>query len=304
MSKPPPITPADLQKAVNDSGFPFQFQVVDSLAQRGYEVSPSHCIYDPQRQASCEMDLAAIKRTVYDRAVGSFTVNLNLVIECKDTKIPFVSFGLKHQSNVRPAYVDEDIRFLHITTTRDKSVGYFGLAALDSKGTLKPEHHQLTRPDRFYSLTTADWVTKTKHWKLHVTENVSNMLSKFAAMTDHFDHQWDGLPDKPELERLSGGPILGVLFLMIVHSGEQYELLAGSKTPVQSNHTPVMASYGMPHGNLAFVVDVVPFSHLPEALDKVEKTCMETARQLEGIFLRTQPVRLAQKDAPVIPERF
>src|SRR5579864_3360771 len=145
MSTPPPpkFTPADLQPCINDSGFPFQFQVVDALAQRGYEVSPSHCIYDPQRQTSCELDLVAIKRTVYDRPVGSFTANLNLAIECKDNDIPFVNFGLKYGPTVRPEYVDEDSRYLHITTSRDKSAGYFRMAALDSKGTLKPEHHQL-----------------------------------------------------------------------------------------------------------------------------------------------------------------
>lgn len=301
--KPTHFDQAQLESCIEASGFPFQFQVVDALVQRGYEVSPSHCVYDPQRQASCELDLVAIQRKQYDRA-ETFTANLNLAIECKDTDIPFVSFGLKHRPKVRPGYVDEDVRFMHVTTTRDMTPGHFRGPALESRGHLKHEHHQLKRDDRFYSLTTGEWISKTERWNLHTTESVANIFSKFAVMTDHFDHQWDELYDKPKLEAMSGGPVLGVLYLMIVHSGKQYEVLAGSKKPVESNHTPVMVSYGMPHGSVAFVVDVVPFDHLSVALDQVEKSCMLTAFQLQSTFLNTKPVRIHQKDGPPIPERF
>lgn len=64
-----------------------------------------------------------------------------------------------------------------------------------------------------------------------------------------------------------------------------------------------MVSYGMPYGSLSFVIDVVPFDHMSAALDKVEKTCMETARQLQGPFINTKPVSVARQEIS-IPDRF
>jgi hypothetical protein len=123
-------------------------------------------------------------------------------------------------------------------------------------------------------------------------------------MAQQFDHQWDEFYDKPDLERLVGGPTLGVLFFMIVHSGKQYEWLAGTQGPTESNHTPLMVSFGMPTGPLAFAVDVVPFAHLTSALSLVEMSFDAIARQVVPSMSSNPAVRLVQKGGPPVPERF
>jgi hypothetical protein len=136
----------ELEKSIKQSGFPFQFRVVAALEQLGWEISPSHCIYDETREASCEIDLVAMKRKKYETRKGSFNVNLTLSIECKDSQMPFVSFGLKHQPREMPDFIDEDARYLHLTSTRDRVPGSFRVVALDSdmnpRVPVKASHHR------------------------------------------------------------------------------------------------------------------------------------------------------------------
>lgn len=284
------ITAEKLGALIQQSGFPFELQVARELQALGLGIAPSYRFFDHERGKGTEIDVLATERTRLATKRGvDVTVMLRLAVECKDNGLPFVCLGLRHEPLADPDHVDPDSMYLHINTTRDRTPNWFSIPALDAstRVDVRAAHHQLQSATRFYAMTGLEECGKAKDAVLRVStpEKLRYALDKLGAFAAHFHQSWPTGNDLRGVETLAGGPVLSILFLMLVHSGDQYRYVADGGDPTKADSTTVLLNAAHAEQSVAYAVDVVQRGALAAAIAGVRKSVDVVARRVVPAML-------------------
>lgn len=277
---PKDFTRADVLKAIDDSGYPFELKVAAELLANGYEVRPTHRFYSASREKDLELDVLALKRSTLQLPSGPVEVTLQLAVECKDNSFPYVLFGLAHHNEPLLGMLDLDGLYCHVQTTDDSIVpSPLSMFAFDAGQSTNPKgsHHQFSTPERFHLAASAE--PDGKRLKLHVSERLRVALATLGEYLEASQQSWlAGLPFMKS--HLGYNPMLVLTFPVLIHSGPHLRVSGPSAAPADATHTSVFTSLQGPTRQRTYVVDFISFSGLGAALSLIEASHAALARHL------------------------
>lgn len=271
-----PLSEAQLLACVKESGFPFELEVARELVSMGFEVQLGYRFLDRSKKRDAEMDIIARESAVTMTQRGTpVRHSLRLVIECRDTSLPLVLFGVANRKFVpQTDQMDADWPFCWIDTSRDQGIpNKFSSIAFDesrSKLFRKRFHHQFDGDVRFSTVTTVEW--EKKRPKLHVTDRLRSTLANFGAFVEDSRATWLNITSAADFEKMIGGiPTVELTFLLLVHSGEQYRY-SSEGALIRSTRTSLFNTFHSERGVQFFVIDVVRSDDLQAAITRIRNT--------------------------------
>jgi hypothetical protein len=274
--KPQEPTKEIIQKAIRDSGFPFELRVIKKFVEMGFDTQPSYRFFDESKEKDVEIDLLATKREVFETKRGKkVLVIVNIAIECKDNLLPFVCFGMPYTKTTEPENVDTDSSYCHIITSRDDGLpnkfAYIVFEPANKDIYAKDHHHQFIDSLRFHRVTTLE--QKGNRVKLHTPDSLNTTLAKLGAFVGDFDKfsAKKSAGKKRYLEDMQKMPVIMICFLALIHTGEQYRSieLNGKDDLQASTHTSVFLNRSYLDHSIRYIVDFVKFNELSQAVERI-----------------------------------
>jgi hypothetical protein len=285
----PTCTPADLDALIQRSGYPFELEVAQVLANSGFEVELSHQFLHPTREHPSEIDILATRRIQVETAhAGLLGYTLELIVECKDNALPYVLFGFPHAPTLRDGSLDGDVYFCKVRTTDDDIPEKFRLVALGddrlkSSPSLKASHHQFNTPFRFRQVSAVE--PKNGALAFNVSERLRSSLHGLAGYIAFVNEQW-----KEGVSLFRSGmpydPAVWISFLLLVHSGEHYRY-TGPGSLTTSPRTTLFTSLNDNGLSVPYAVDFVQFEDLAATLDIIDATFQSQATHLSRYLTRS-----------------
>lgn len=278
MTKPTPLTPAQVTALVEKSGYPFELQIARMLLGMGFDVTPGVRFFDRARGRDSEIDLLASRKETFRTTKGrEVRGTLQLAVECKDSSLPYVLFGLPAPPPPEQGFLDNSGSYLHINTCRD--IGHperYGMIAFgDSKRTLFSKHHHFREKTRFHqasAVATIDQKGKkeTLVYKLHQPDAFSDALRKLAAFTVDDVEKWQAIVKVPAMhELIDEPPTFFVKFFLLVHSTPHFRYTSPGEQVLESFHTPVFLTFSTDAGSTHIVIDFVCSIALQAAVETI-----------------------------------
>lgn len=280
MTNPKHFTDADLLKAIEDSGYPFELKVAADLMSLGYDVKPTHRFFSKARDKDLELDILAFKRQAVPTPSGTLDLTLQLAVECKDNSLPYVLFGLPISQRPLPGALDPDSLYCQIQTTDDTNTpSQLTLFAFDASQPTNPKasHHQFNTAERFHLAAAAE--PNGDRLKLNVSERLKTGLSTLGEYLETAQAAWvDGI--QFVRAELFYNRSLTVTFPLLVHSGGHKRLVAPAVTPTDATHTSLFTTLQGPRRSYSYVVDFISYSALRAALTQIEASHQALARHM------------------------
>lgn len=287
----PTCTPTELDALIQESGFPFELEVAQAFASRGYDVELSHQFLHPAREQPSEIDVLARREFRVETArAGLIRYTLELVVECKDNGFPYVLFGLPQPRVHSPNTLDGDCFYCNVRTTDDDLPQKFRLVALGdsrvkSSAGLKASHHQFNTAHRFRQVSAVE--VKNGKLAFNVSERLRTSLHGLAGYLVSVNEQWKQFVSL--LKKGNGPPYdpsLWISFLLLVHRGVHYRY-TGPASLSPSSHTSLFTSLHDKGLSVPYVVDFVQFHGLDAALTMIEATFQKQAEHLSSYLSRS-----------------
>lgn len=272
---------SEIINAIGKSGFPVEVECAKKLKDLGYKVNPSMNFYDYFRNKNTELDIRGIKSKTYlSQDNPEINCMLTIAIECKKFSDPLVLFNIPNENLIEDEYLDDDSFYCHINTSKDKAPNYFAFPIFDSKSTkihVKKNHHHFLDESRAYNLTQLEKYpsdNKTYRVKLHTPQSIKYSLEKLGAYAFNFNHQWFEIIKNSHynLETKFNASTINVLFLILVHSCDQFKRSESNSELSQEKHLVVFHNIESIDKNVRFVVDLVSLENLGFAIKKIETT--------------------------------
>jgi len=296
------FTSAEVQGLIDTSGFPFEISVARVLLDLGFAVEPSHRIYDPSRERDVEIDISATL-TTEEKASGGDTIisAIRLGVECKDSAMPCVLFGLPHFDERSPGSLDPDFSYVHINTSRDlHHPNRYGLSlfARDrEESPIKSIHHHFSESHRYRVATQVDCKGDAFKgpFKLHVSDAIADATRKLARFVTVYHEAWQtamkSVRDIDDFEKALGGrPYFGSCFTLLVHNVPHYRFLGDSGGPTEKLHTPVFLAHSSEKTTEYFVVDFVSLQALRGVIDAIKRSHRSMLERVVGGLLRDRGI--------------
>jgi len=284
----------ELEKLVHVSGFPLELDVARELREAGFEIYPSRRFFNRFKQRDSEIDLFAVRRHLRQTKSGKKVEGvLRVALECKSNSLPYVLFGLENSVLPDSSVVDRDSFYCHVQTTRDSGIGNrFAWVSLDEEmsrsGWSKARHHQLATPERFYAATAVEITGKS--YKLHLTANLADSLTKLGAFADHLTDSWSKAGANREALESRGFPSILITFFLFVHAGHHFRWSIDRKSLCEAEQTTVLLNHSASDAEVSYSVDFVKRSSLAAALSTLDVTFQELLAHLVPIVLAQRPI--------------
>jgi hypothetical protein len=296
------FTPTEIQGLIDESGFPFEVSVARVLLDLGFAVEPSHRIYDPSRGKDVEIDISATFTSEEKISDGNaVTSAIRIGVECKDSSMPYVFFGLPHVDEKRPGSLDPDWPYVHINTSRDLhhpnryGMGLFARDRADNS--IKSIHHHFSESHRYRVATQVDCKGNAFNgpFKLHVSDAVVDATRKLARFVTAYHETWQAAMksarDIVDFETMLGGrPYFGSCFTLVVHNVPHYRYLGDGGGPIEKLHTPVFLAHSSEKTTEYFVVDFVSLQALRSVVDAIKRSHRSMLDRVIGGLLRDQGI--------------
>ncbi len=281
-------------KSIENSGFPFEIECSERFRKLGFSVKPSVQFYDFIRNKNTEMDIIATKtKSVKTNTGHTIHCVLTLAIECKKYSSPVITFDAEDDNVEEVGNLDWDYRYCHINTSRDKSPNYFSVPIFDSESTninVKASHHHFQSKKRNYNITQIEKVekpNKVAFYKLSNTDDLRYSITKLGLYAYNFHKKWFANinTSKNNYEKLITTPVINILFLLFVHSGEQFQYDLSSKDIYPQNHSSVFSNVDLESDSISFVIDLVKIDDIDAAIKKITLTYDNMLKHLVKWFL-------------------
>jgi hypothetical protein len=279
----PPTTPSDIQRLIQESGYPFELEVALVLQSLGYNVALSHQYFNAQRQRAGEVDILATRSFTDDTDhAGTVHRTLELVIECKDNSFPYVLFGFPSPPSPPPGSLDGDIYYNKFRSTQDKFENYLSLVSLGEdrvKGSkaIKSRHHQFSTGFRFHQAAAVE--IQGGKLKLGVSDRLRDSLHGLAGYVKFVQSAMFTAAKDLKSTGLSHDPSLWMTFLLLVHRFEHYRYTAPSNLN-PATHTTLFTSLQDEGLSMPYLIDFVTLPGIRAAVSTIESTFEAVSRHL------------------------
>jgi hypothetical protein len=267
----PTCSESELLKLLQQSGYPFELSVAETLQARGFEVQLSQHYYNPFKQKDSEIDiLATYRTTASSKTKPKINLHLELAIECKDNSLPFVLFGFEPPPRPASGFLDMDTRYVKIRSTDDDFPNYLAMVAFgDSKQTppkdIKSSIHQFDGQFRFHHAACVE-VDGSNKFKLHESDKLRSALNGIIGCSEYMQDTW--MKHKKVLDNLSHDPTLWITFFLLVHKGKHFRYTNKNKLEAATQTTLFTSAHS--DDNFAFIaIDFVEYSGLSAAINKI-----------------------------------
>lgn len=282
-----------LKKGIRDSGFPFELRVATQLVNLGYDARPSLYFPDHDRGKDAELDLLAAKQFKFETASGrKISATIRIAVECKDTANRYVCFGLPKQLPREPYEVGVEVYTPHFRTSRDQGIkSRYNIVLFHPPGKESPqvvEHHHYRSEIRYHSVAIAEARERggRQHYRVSSTDSIRYSLARLGSYVGQSGNH--DVSDRV-LEEIASGPYLNVLFSALVHPEEHYLYLREPEELKAASHTPVYLSRSYAGSSLYYIVDLISFAALPEAIAKIEASFSAIVSRVIPYMLATDP---------------
>jgi hypothetical protein len=276
-------TKDDVAKLISDSGYPLELQVAKQLVDMGFKVQPSQQFFDVSRGKDVELDVVAhLHRSWQTKRGNTVRGVLRLGIECKDTSMPYVCFGLPHSVAPAPGVFDGDAFSCHVVTSRDDGLpNRSAIPLFDSDyggAGLKSKHCHFSGSHRFHAITGVEEKgDKARPFKLHTPDKLMNVKSKLGAFVGDFHGYGSARPlvhgsRMVEDMGVEKGPMITVCFTMLLHAGPHFRYTLDGGVPEPAAHTPVFLSRSYAEQSISYVVDLVQYDYFDASLARLIDT--------------------------------
>lgn len=268
-------TPLEIDQIIRDSGYPFELEVGLALQNSGYEVQLSHQYFNVARQRTGEVDIRATRDFVEDtHHAGRVRRVLELIVECKDNKLPYVLFGFSAPEPPTPGMLDADVYYSKLRSYQDDFANQLALISLGDgriagSENFKKQHHQFAQSFRFHQASAVE--PKDKNFKLNVSNRLRDSLHGLAGYVQCVQ---DTVVKANKVLRGAGmphDPTVWVSFLLLIHRGMHYRY-TGTDSLTSAPYTTLFTSLHDNDISMPYTVDFIKFSALPDALVNIERT--------------------------------
>jgi len=177
------IEQENLEQAITASGYPLQ-TIVTSLLSSKFHIQEEWSFTDPDTQETRTIDLLA-ERWLYEYKEPQPRIRptLNLIIECKQSELPYVFF-LSHNKPVVPQFpVVAGLSSDEISITSDDDPSSWCFSILD---TLEINKHSFLREDPEYCSTFSGCVRKGKDLELSGDKSYHGLVFPIMKAVSHF----------------------------------------------------------------------------------------------------------------------
>lgn len=279
-----------LEKAITTSGYPLQ-TIVASLLASNFYVQEEWSFTDPDTKDTRTIDLLA-ERPLYDFEGSQPRVRptLNLIIECKQSELPYVFF-LSHNKPIAPQFPvfaglasDEVV----ITSDDDPSSWHYSIPQA-----LEMYSHPFLSENPEYSSTFSKCVRKGKNLELSGSQPYQGLVFPIIKAVSHFKN----IEAPPSTAMyfdchltigigVLDSPMVGV---RVKEAGHDMILLPWVR--VLRHQTPAKGE-GKQHRNNTFAFDVIHKDFLPTYIDRY---LMPFAEYFSKLALKHQDVLASNK---------
>ena len=284
------VEDGQLGKAISSSGYPLQ-TVVASLLSSSFHIQEEWSFTDPDSQDIRTIDLLA-ERPLYEYKEPQPRIRptLNIVIECKQSELPYIFFLSKNKPVAPkfPVFAGLSSDKIIITSDDDPSSWHFSI--LDTLGML---NHSYLRDDPEFCCTFSKCVRKGKNLELSGSQPYQGLVFPILKAVNHFRK----LETPPSTAlyfdcHLTIGigvldsPMVGV---QVHENGSDMKLIPWVR--VLRHQAPIKEN-GMLHRMNTFAIDVI---HKDFLLNYINNNLMPFANEFSTAALRHQEVLASNK---------
>ncbi|MBK9967339.1 MAG: hypothetical protein IPP07_21670 [Holophagales bacterium] len=255
-----------------------------ALHELGFDVRLSHQYFNAQRQRPGEIDILATRSFTDDTEnAGKVHRTLELVIECKDSRLPYVLFGFPASAPKPTRSRDGEIHYNKLRSLQDKFENYLALLSRGDENPLAApavmsRHHQFSTPYRFHQAAAVELRAekpkgdiKVDKLKLGVSERLRDSLHGLAAYLRIVQRSTF---QEAEALRANGyryDPALWMTFFLLVHRTDHYRYTLQSGLS-SATHTTLFTSLQDEGESFPYLVDFVAFPGLAAAVAAIDST--------------------------------
>ena len=180
----PGVSDEALQAAIQASGYPLQLQVAQSLSEKFY-IQEEWSYIDRQTQVPRTIDLVASRMLFeWEKSQPRVRPELNLVIECKKSELPYVFFLSDHHARLPDFPTISGLKAKNVVITTDDVPSRWHIPPLS---VLELDKHSFLTESVPFCVTFSKAVRHGKKLTLSGNDPYQSLLLPILKAAEHFD---------------------------------------------------------------------------------------------------------------------
>jgi hypothetical protein len=256
----------DINNAIRKSGYPLQNKVVNIIKKLIPNINEEEGYLDKKTKELRSIDISAQKPLWnYKEKQPRVRPELNLLIECKQSELPFIFFlsdNIKETPNF-PIFAGLHSNNIEITTDDDASTWSFSINQI-----LELHNNKFIRNDPIFCTTMSKCERKGKSIELSGSNSFNNLIFPIISAMDFFIHE-----EKPsksaqyfDLHMVIGLGVLDAPMIGVKIYGNKHKIKPIHWVRIVRHH-PDKYDYWENKENI-FGIDIVHKDYLKEYLEK------------------------------------